>query len=106
MPGVRGKNMSRAQIVNGVWVRNIPRKWQQPGGMDRADIFKSVLADSRLKVAEYRFIGGPVVRIPKEELQRVVAGWVDHCGDKSWGPFNINYQDRTVNGLPVDMEVL
>ncbi|NQT56616.1 MAG: hypothetical protein HQ551_10345 [Desulfobacteraceae bacterium] len=98
--------MSRAQIVNGVWIRNIPKNWQQPGGVGRTDIFKSVLADPRLKVAEYRFVGGPTVRILKEELKRVVEKGVDHYSDQIWGPFNIDHQAHTVNGLPVEMQVL
>jgi hypothetical protein len=98
--------MSRAEILNGVWVRNIPRKWQPPGGVGSTDIFKSVLADHRLKIAESRFVGGPVFRIPKKELRRVVRGGVDHYRDKIWLPFNIDYQTHTVNGIPVEMEVL
>ena len=97
--------MSRAQIINGVWIRNIPKKWQKSGGVGRTDIFKSILADQRLKLAEYHFVGGPTVSIPKEELQRVLEGGVEHYSYKIWGPFNIDYNACTVNDLPVEMQM-
>ena len=98
--------MSRARIVNGVWVRHIPKKWQQRNGVGRTDIFKSVRADTRLRVAEFRFVGGPTVRVSKEELQRVVEVCVDHYSDRIWGPFYINPNAHTINDQSVEMEVV
>ena len=95
---------SKARIVSGVWVRNVP--WSR-NGVWRTDIFKSVLADSRLVVAEFRLAQGPTVRISKAELQRVLVGGADHYDAKQiWGPFNINPTLSTVNDQRVEMQVV
>lgn len=96
--------LSKARIINGVWVRNVP--WGK-NGVWRTDIFKSVLADSRLVVAEFRLAEGPTIRIPKSELERVLAGGADHYyGKQIWGPFNINPTAGTVNDQPVETQVV
>jgi len=96
--------MSRAVIQNGIWIRKVP--WENKG-VWRTDIFKSVLADPRLKVAEFQLKGGPSVRVLKEELQRVLVGGPDHYyGAKIWGPFNIDPTSKTIAGQKVKMEVI
>ena len=96
-------NISRAKITNGVWVRNVPwvhnRVW-------RTDIFKTVLYDPRLRVAEFHLKGGPIVRIPKEEMARVLVGVKDHYDKKIWGPFDIDPQTSTVNRQKVLMTIV
>jgi hypothetical protein len=95
--------MSRARIDDGVWVRNVP--WRN-GGVWRTDIFKSVLADHRLQLAEFRLKGGPRVRVPKTELQRVLCSGRDHYDSLIWGPFNIDPTRCRVAGKPVQMDVV
>lgn len=82
---------SRAKIVKGKWSRKVP--WKQ-NSVWRADIFKSVLDDSRLEIAEFVLKGGPTVQIPAQELRRVLIGGSDHYGSQIWGPFNINPQSK------------
>ncbi len=94
--------MSNARIEDGIWVRNV--SWSS-GSSWRTDIFKSVLADSRLKTAEFRLKNGPTVRVPQAELQRVLVGGSEHYKGKIWGPFNIDPIAKTVRGLKVQMSV-
>ena len=95
--------MSRAKIVNGVWARNVP--WET-NGVWRTDIFKTVLGDPRLIIAEFHLKGGPVIRIPKEDLERVLVGSRDHYDKKIWGPFDIDPQASTVNDYKVLMTIV
>ena len=95
--------MSRAKFQNGLWIRKVT--WEK-NGVWRTDIFKSVLADSRLKVAEFRLKGGPSVCVSQEELQRVLVGGPDHYDAKIWGPFNIEPNARRIAGQRVEMEVI
>ena len=95
--------MSKARMEGGVWVRNVP--WRN-GDVWRTDIFKSVLADERLKIAEFRLKGGPRVRISKIELQRALSTSPDHYDSLIWGPFNIEPERRTVAGKLVKMDVV
>jgi hypothetical protein len=96
--------MSKAIIRNGVWTRRIPGKWRG-SGEGRTDIFKSVLADPRLRFARYVFSTGMAVLIPADELRRVVVSGPSHYADKIWGPFNINPYLETVAGQKVRMEL-
>lgn len=97
------QGMSRARITDGIWTRNVP--WQKEGEW-RTDMFKSVLADSRLRRARFVLVGGPIVVIPVEELRRVLVGGRDHYyGNKIWGPFNINPTRGTIDGRDVQMRV-
>jgi len=91
--------------VQGVWNRNIPRKWihKEQG---RTDIFKTVLEHPRLRLCRFFFADGPTVVIPAGELRRVVEGGSDHYGGKIWGPFYVNPSRQTVNGRRVQMQVL
>ncbi|MCK4824652.1 hypothetical protein KA005_53365 [bacterium] len=95
--------ISKAKIKEGIWIRNVP--WKH-GRAWRTDIFKTVLDDPRLKVVEFHLKGGPIVRIPKEEIERALIGGKDHYGEKIWGPFNIDPSARTVNGQKVQMDVI
>jgi hypothetical protein len=95
--------ISRAQIKEGVWVRNVP--WEHERAW-RTDIFKTVLGDPCLRVAEFHLRGGPIVRIRKAELERDLIGSKDRYSEKIWGPFNIDPSARTVNGQKVQMEVV
>ena len=95
--------MSRAIITDGLWIRNV--SWQNRG-VWRTDMFKSVLADPRLKVAEFRLRGGPSVRVPMQELKRVLLGGTDHYGGQIWGPFNIDPKGKTIDGERCNMEVV
>jgi hypothetical protein len=95
--------LSRAQIINGVWVRNVT--WVS-NGIWRTDIFKSVLDDPRLKIAEFHLVNGPTVLIPKEELERVLVGGKEHYSKKIWGPFNIDPQRQKINDTKVVMTII
>jgi hypothetical protein len=94
--------MSNARIEQGKWVRRVP--WRN-GGVWRTDMFKSVLADERLRIAEFQLKGGPTVRVPKSELVRVLVGGPDHYDGQIWGPFNIDPKACTIAGIRVEMEV-
>ncbi len=95
---------SKAEIVDGVWVRNVP--WRR-GQVWRSDVFKSVLGDERLEIAEFHLEGGPIVRIPKSELVRAISGGPDHYqGRAIWGPFDIDPRAGTVAGERVAMKVV
>ena len=93
----------RAEIKEGVWVRNVP--WEHHR-IWRTDIFKTVLDDPRLRVAEFHLRRDPIVRIRKAELEKALIGGKDHYGEKIWGPFNIDPSARTVNGQKVQMDVV
>ena len=88
--------MSRAKIPNGVWTRNVPVNWEKDG-VGRTAISKNVLADSRLRECWFVFEGDVTVVILDEELRRVVVGGPEYDGSK-WGPFNIDPNQRTVDG--------
>jgi hypothetical protein len=96
--------MSKARIDRqGVWARNVP--WQQNGEW-RTDIFKSTLADARLRLAKFNLKGGTVIQIQADELRRLVNTLGDHYGAKIWGPFNLNPVAKTLNRQSIQMEVL
>jgi hypothetical protein len=95
--------MSKAVIQNGIWIRKVT--WEN-NGVWRTDIFKSVLADPRLKVAEFQLKAGPSVRILKEELKWVLVGGRDHYNGRIWGPFDIDPTAKTIAGQKVNMEVI
>ena len=97
-----GNEISRAHIVNGRWRRNVP--WQS-NGVWRTDMFKSVLADPRLKEAEFICRGGPRIVIPVEDLRAVLPLLHDHYGSRIWGPFNIEPITSTIDGHSVSMVV-
>jgi hypothetical protein len=97
--------MSRARIVDGIWSRKVPKKWQQ-NGIARADIFKTTLADPRLREAEFVLEGGSRVVISVKELQRVLEGGRDHHHEKIWGPFNIDPVAQTIDGQSVQMRII
>ncbi len=88
----------------GTWVRNIPKRWIR-NGEGRTDIFKSVLSNVRLRQCRFVFEGGPIVTVSVEELRRIVHGRSEHYTGKIWGPFNIEPQRQTLDGLKVKMEV-
>ena len=92
---------TRARITNGVWTRNVP--WEKDEEW-RTDIFKTTLADPRLRTCRFVLRDGPTVLIPAEDLRAVLEGGADHYTGKIWGPFNINPRERTVDGHPVQME--
>jgi len=97
--------MSRARIVNGRWHRNIGGGWAN-GNVWRSDMFKTVLADPRLREAAFAYKGRTVV-IPVEDLRRVLVGGSDHYeGGKIWGPFNIDLDRKEVDGKPVSMQIV
>jgi len=77
--------------------------WGQNGEW-RTDVFKTVLADSRLHQCQFLLKDGPTVLIPAAELRRVLVGGRDHYAGGIWGPFNINPARRTVDGNKVEME--
>lgn len=93
------------RINAGVWNRRIPRRWITDG-CGRTDIFKTVLAASRLQQCRFEFEDGPTVVIPAEELRRVLVGGRDHYGRKIWGPFTIDPRQQTVEGEKVQMQVI
>ncbi len=94
---------SKAKINQGRWVRRVI--WRQ-ANVWRTDMFKSVLADQRLKVAEFKLADGPVVRIARSELERALVGGPDHYSGNIWGPFNIDPKGKTLAGRRVQMEVI
>jgi hypothetical protein len=96
---------SKAKIEDGVWTRRISCQWERTGEW-RADIFKSVLSDPRLRTAKFVLDSGAIAYIPATELRRVLEGGAAHYLDnKIWGPFNINPTTRTVDGQGVEMNV-
>ena len=95
---------SRANIVKGRWKRNVP--WGSSGGIWRTDMFKTVLADERLKEAEFICKNGPNVIIPVEELRRVLPLGKDHYfASQIWGPFNVDTKNKMIDGHPVTMRL-
>jgi hypothetical protein len=69
-------------------------------------MFKSVLADDRLKEAEFICRNGPIVIVPIKELRRVLPLGSDHYfGAQIWGPFNIDIRSKTIGGHPVAMDI-
>jgi hypothetical protein len=100
----KGTEMSRAIITNGLWIRRVP--WRKSGQW-RADIFKSVLSDSRLKTARFLLKYGPDVLVSATELRQALEGARSHhVNNQIWGPFNIDPIERTINGQKVKMDVL
>ena len=96
--------MPRAIIINGRWTRRVSPKWVKDG-IWRTDIFKTTLADSRLKEAAF-VMGGQTIIIPVEDMRRILTGGADHYGQKIWGPFGIDPQRRELNGYKVQMQVV
>ena len=95
--------MGRAVISNGTWTRNAV--WEKDG-VWRTDIFKTTLADTRLRYARYILKGGPIATIPVNELKRVLVGGSDrYDGGKIWGPFNLDPIAKTINEVKVEMQV-
>jgi len=92
--------MSRAKIVKGKWSRNVP--WEKDGKW-RTDIFKSVLDDPRLEIAEFILKDGPTVQIPAQELRNVLIRGADHYSEQIWGPFNIDPRSKQINDISVTM---
>jgi hypothetical protein len=94
---------SRAKITNGRWERQIPAQWKMAGGVWRTDIFKSVLADDRLKEAAFICKDGPVMVVPVDDLRRVLPCGSDHYGAQIWGPFSLDPGAKTIEGYSVAM---
>ena len=94
--------ISKSRIVKGKWSRKVP--WEKDG-IWRTDIFKSVLIDPRLEIAEFILKDGPIVQIQVQELRRVLMGGADRYGGQNWGPFNIDPKLRKVNDISVKMTV-
>jgi hypothetical protein len=68
-------------------------------------MFKSVLADVRLKEAEFICKGGPRIIIPVDDLRAVLPKGNDHYDGKIWGPFNIDTANSCIDGSPVKMTI-
>ena len=96
--------ISRAIIIRGRWTRNIPTAWEKDG-LWRTGMFKSVLRDERLQEAEFVCEDGPRVIISVEDLRAVLPKLSAHCGNKIWGPFNIDPAASTIDGHKVKMTV-
>lgn len=94
---------SRAKIINGRWERQIPARWKMSGGVWRSDMFKSVLADDRLKEAAFICKGGPTIIVSADDLRRVLPLGSDHYGGQIWGPFNIDPNSKSIAARPVHM---
>ena len=97
------EKVSRARIHDGVWTRAVPRKWRKKNGPWRTAIFKSVLADPRLRKCRYKFEGRPTIIIPVDELRRAVMDGPSYDDGRRWGPFDIDPLNRTVAGHVVRM---
>jgi hypothetical protein len=94
--------MGRAKIVNGIWSRHVT--WEK-NGVWRTDMFKTTLADERLRSAVFILANGVKITIPVNELRRILSEGADHYSGKIWGPFNIDPSAKTLEGKPVRMEV-
>jgi len=94
--------MSKASIVGGVWQRRVT--WEKDG-VWRTDMFKSVLADDRLEIAEFLLKDGPTIRVSKKELDRVLLDGPEHYHGQIWGPFDIDPHAKRVAGQKVEMHV-
>ena len=69
-------------------------------------MFKTVLADERLREAEFICKEGPSVVIPVEDLRRVPPLGKDHYFQSQiWGPFDIDTRAKTIDGHPVTMTI-
>ena len=68
-------------------------------------MFKSVLADDRLKEAAFICKDGPTIIVPVEDLRRVLPRGHDHYGGEIWGPFSIDPRAKTIEGHPVAMTI-
>jgi len=69
-------------------------------------MFKTVLADERLREAEFICKGGPSVVIPADDLRQVLPLGHDHYFESQiWGPFNIDTRAETIDGHPVRMTI-
>lgn len=73
------------------------------GGVWRSDMFKSVLADDRLKEAAFICKGGPTIIVSADDLRRVLPLGSDHYGGQIWGPFNIDPNSKSIAARPVHM---
>ena len=74
-----------------------------PGPVWRTDMFKSVLADERLKEAEFICAEGPTIIVPADDLRTVLPLGHDHYGSQIWGPFSIDPLGKTIDGRSVNM---
>lgn len=90
--------MPRLTVAGGKSIRNIPPKWKS-----RTDIPASVLSDPRVLESCWRFPDGRIVAIPISELRRVLDG--KHSRKGKLGPFNIDLDSKTVDGMAVRMIV-
>jgi hypothetical protein len=68
-------------------------------------MFKSVLADVRLKEAEFVCKGGPRILVCADDLRAVLPKGNDHYNGKIWGPFNIDTAKSCIDGCPVKMTI-
>jgi hypothetical protein len=97
-------NMSRAKVINGRWTRRVSPQWVKDD-VWRTDIFKTTLADSRLREAAF-VMGSQTVVIPADELRRILTDGADHYSEKIWGPFDIDPRNEKVNRHKVQMQHL
>ena len=96
---------SRAKIIGGRWQRRVPWK-KQFGSVWRTDMFKTVLADERLKEAAFICKQGPTIVVSATELKRVLPLGRDHYYKAQiWGPFSIDSEAKTIDGHPVGMTI-
>jgi hypothetical protein len=68
-------------------------------------MFKSVLADIRLKEAVFICKDGPRIIVPADDLRAVLPKGNDHYDGKIWGPFNIDTVRSRIDGSSVKMTI-
>lgn len=69
-------------------------------------MFKTVLADERLKEAAFICKQGPTIVVSATELKRVLPLGRDHYYKAQiWGPFSIDSEAKTIDGHPVGMTI-
>jgi hypothetical protein len=86
------------------WTRNVPETWANTDGW-RTDIALATLQGAAYDVAEFRLANGTRVRIPMKDMRQALSS-ASVRSNGMVGPFNVNPQERTVNGFRVSMQVM
>src|SRR5579872_3804596 len=97
----------KASIYKNVWVRWIHSTWAHSQGW-RTDVHQSVLDETSVTDALFVLDDNSCVFIPMDELRKILkdAPRPLRHGGRVAGPFTVNTQSESVNGISVNMKVL
>ena len=84
------------------WTRDVPKTWEGPAGW-RTDVSLRKLHEREYDMAEFHLEDGPLVKISMDELRRALAD--ANVRRNLMIPFNLDPEQRTVNGVSVWMQV-